>query len=182
MIEALPAKPTYGHCALARPRHLNPKQWEANRDRPQARTCSAFVATAYAAVIRPRLLRWGATDEEVRRPYPGADLIPGGTRSATIAVTIQASPSRVWPWLLQMGVVSTAGTSWDHLNNFGRRSTERIHHEWQEISIGDHLAAKPDGSEWWEVVALESKRFLCPRISSDMRGRPFDPRGARPSL
>ena len=32
----------------------------------------SLAAGAYALVARPRLLRWGATDEEVRRPYPGA--------------------------------------------------------------------------------------------------------------
>jgi hypothetical protein len=58
----------------------------------------------YAFGLRPRLLRWGATDEEVRRPFPGAGLIPGGKRSATMAVTIHAPPARVWPWLGQMGV------------------------------------------------------------------------------
>ena len=32
----------------------------------------------YALIIRPRLLRWGATEAELRDPYPGADLIPEG--------------------------------------------------------------------------------------------------------
>ena len=38
----------------------------------------AVAAGVYALAVRPRLLRWGALDEEVRQPYPGADLIPGG--------------------------------------------------------------------------------------------------------
>ena len=50
----------------------------------------SVAMAAYALLIRPRLLRWGATDAEVRRPYPGAELIPGGTRSATNAITIDA--------------------------------------------------------------------------------------------
>jgi hypothetical protein len=140
----------------------------------------ALAGAAYAAVMRPRLVRWGATDEDVRRPYPGADLIPGATRSATMAVTIDAPPSRLWPWLVQMSVDRAGWYSWDRLDNFGRRSAERVHPEWQEISIGDRLAAKPDGSEWWEVAALEPERFLCLRMSLDLRGRPFDPQGAPP--
>ena len=51
---------------------------------------SVALAGAYLAVVRPRLLRWGATDEEVRRPFPGADVIAGGRRGATMAVTIGA--------------------------------------------------------------------------------------------
>jgi hypothetical protein len=134
----------------------------------------------YAFGVRPRLLRWGATDEEVRRPYPGADLIPGGTRSATMAVTIDAPPSRVWSWLAQMGADRAGWYSWDRLDNWGHRSAERIHPEWQQISVGDHIAARPDGSMWWEVAALESERFLGLRASFDLRGRPFDPAGTRP--
>jgi len=135
---------------------------------------------SYPFALRPRLVRWGATGEEVRLPYPGADLIPGATRGATMAVTIDAPPSRLWPWLVQMGVDRAGWYSWDRLDNFGRRSAERIHPEWQEIATGDRLAARPDGSEWWGVAALEPERFLCLRMSVDLRGRPFDPRGAPP--
>ncbi len=138
------------------------------------------LVAGYVLCVRPRLLRWGATDEEVRRRYPGADLIPGGKRSATMAVTIDAPPSQVWPWLVQMGVDRGGWYSWDRLDNFGLRSAERIHPEWQEIAIGDRFTATPDGSEWWEVAALERERFLCLRMSLDLRGRPFDPAGVRP--
>jgi proline iminopeptidase len=129
----------------------------------------------YAFGVRPRLLRWGATDAELGRPYPGAELIPGGTRSATTATTVDAPPSAVWPWLVQMGVDRGGWYSWDLLDNFGRRSTERIHPEWQQISVGDHFIAKPDGSFWWAVAACEPERFLLLRMSLDLRGRPFDP-------
>src|SRR5438477_13013046 len=92
-------------------------------------TCA--IAAYYAIAVRPRLLRWGATDDELRDEYPGAEIIPGATRSATMAVTIDAPPSRVWPWLVQMGVDRGGWYSWDRLDNFGRQSTDRIHPEWQ---------------------------------------------------
>lgn len=135
---------------------------------------------SYLLVVRPRLLRWGATDEEVRADYPGSDLIPGSSRAGTMAVTVKAPPEAVWPWLVQMGADRAGWYSWDRLDNFGRRSADRIHPEWQAIAVGDHLAAKPDGSEWWEVAALEPGRFLGLRMSVDLRGRPFDNAQARP--
>jgi len=138
------------------------------------------LVAGYALAVRPRLVRWGATDEEVRRPYPGAELIPGGERSATMAVTIEAEPSRLWPWLVQMGADRGGWYSWDRLDNWGHASADRIHPEWQGISVGDRLAATPDGRQWWEVAALEPGRFLGLRMSLDLRGRPFDPRRARP--
>jgi hypothetical protein len=136
----------------------------------------------YAFAVRPRLVRWGATDEDVRQVYPGAELIPGGIRGATNAITIEAPVTKVWPWLVQMGVDRAGWYSWDRLDNFGRRSAESIHPEWQQISLGDHLTSKPDGSEWWEVAALEPERFLALRASVDLRMRPFDPRGPRPKF
>lgn len=134
---------------------------------------SAALMCAYARMVRPRLLYWGATAEEVRMPFPG-DLIPGATRGATMATTIEAPPSAVWPWLVQMGTDRAGWYSWDRLDNFGRQSATRIHPEWQEISLGSRFAALPDGGEWWEVAALEPGRFLALRMSVDLRGRPFD--------
>lgn len=141
---------------------------------------AAGIKIGYLLVVRPRMLRAGATDSEVQGPYPGAGLIPDSTRSATMAVTIKAPPSRVWPWLVQMGTDRGGWYSWDRLDNFGRRSAETIHPAWQQIAVGDRLAAKPDGSQWWEVAALEPDRFLGLRMSLDLRGRPFDPARQRP--
>lgn len=133
---------------------------------------------AYALLVRPRLLRWGATDAEVRRPFPGAGLIPGGTRGATMAVTIEAPPAKVWPWLAQMGYDRAGYYSWDYLDNLGRPSADCIHPEWQELSVGDHLTAM--GRSAWEVAVLEPEHFLGLRASFDLGGHPFDPAGPRP--
>ena len=135
----------------------------------------------YGFGVRPRLGRWGATDEEVARPYPGADIIPGATRSTTtMSVTIDAPPSAVWPWLVQMGVDRGIWYTWDYWRPWGRRSAERIHPEWQDISVGHRMPSTLDGSVWWEVAALEPERFLGLRMSVDLLGRPFDPRGTPP--
>lgn len=138
---------------------------------------SGLAASAYAPAIRPRLLRWDATEEEVRRPDPGAELIAEGPRSATMAVTIDAPPDRVWPWLAQMGYDRAGWYSWDHLDNLGHPSAERVHPEWQDIRVGDYT----DGMRSWQVAALEPARFLGLRASRDLRtGHVFDPAGPRP--
>lgn len=143
---------------------------------------AALAAGIYAFAVRPRLLRWGATAEEAQAPYPGAELIPDGVRSATMAVTIDAPPAVVWSWLVQMGYRRAGWYSWDALDNFGRRSADRLHPEWQHIALGDILAG-PDASALehaWEVAALEPERFLGLRASFDLRGRRFNPAGERP--
>jgi len=139
------------------------------------------LVAGYALKVRPRLLRWGATDEEVRLPYPGDRLVPHGGRGATMGITIDAAPAQVWCWLVQMGCDRAGWYSWDLLDNGGVPSAERIHSEWQEISIGQHVSSSPSWKSWFEVAAVEPHRFLALRASYDLLGRPFDPAGPRPS-
>jgi hypothetical protein len=149
----------------------------------RARRLSALLAlslSAYGIVVRPRLLRWGGSDEEMRSDFPGADLIPGGTRTATMAVTIDAPPSDVWPWLAQMGCDRAGWYSWDRLDNGGNASAGEIRPEWLRIAVGDRLASSPSGRAWFEVAAVEPERFLALRGTLDFRGRPFDAAGPRP--
>jgi hypothetical protein len=144
---------------------------------------SACVAgVVYAVVLRPRMVRWGASDDEVARSFPGEELVPDGTRAATMAITIEAPPSEVWPWLVQMGWGRAGWYSWDRLDNGGRPSAHELHSEWQDLSVGDHLAAwSPGGAvNAWEVAALEPERFLGLRGLSDLRLRVLDPSRPRP--
>jgi proline iminopeptidase len=142
---------------------------------------SLVAAAVYG--VRPRLWRWGATDEEVTAPFPGADLVPQGERGATMAVTIEAPPDQVWPWLVQMGGDRAGWYSWDRLDNGGRPSAHEVHAEWQDLSVGDYLKYWRAGgpADAWEVAALEPNRFLGSRGLADLRGRNLDPKRPRPS-
>jgi proline iminopeptidase len=128
-------------------------------------------------------MRGGATDEEVAGPYPGAELVPGGERAATMAVPIEAPPDRVWPWLLQMGGDPGGWYSWDRLNNGGRPSAREVHPEWQDLALGDYVKywTRTGPVDAWEVAALEPNRFLGLRGLTDLRGRNLDPKQSRPS-
>ncbi len=128
---------------------------------------------------------WGATDEELAAPYPGEELVPDGERGATMAVTIDAPPGKVWPWLVQMGWDRGGWYSWDLLDNAGRPSADRVHPEWQDLSLGDYVQAwspaTRTGVDAWEVAALVPERFLGLRGLTDLRGRNLDPRHPRPA-
>jgi len=142
------------------------------------------AAVVYGAWVRPRLMRWGATDEEVTGPYPGADLVSDGERGATMAVTIDAAPDQVWPWLVQLGGGRAGWYSWDHLDNAGRPSAQTVHPEWQDIAVGDYIkywTRRHGLVDAWQVAALEPNRFLGLRGLSDLRGRSLDPKQPRPS-
>jgi len=140
------------------------------------------VEVVYAAWVRPRLLRWGASDGEAAGPYPGAGLVPGGKRAATMAVTVDAPPDQVWPWLIQMGWDRGGWYSWDRLDNAGRPSAREVHPEWQDLALGDYLKFWAPGrgpTDAYAVAALEPNRFLGLRGLSDLRGRSLDPEQPR---
>ena len=142
------------------------------------------AAVVYGAWVRPRLMRWGATDEEVAGPYPGAGLVPGGKRSGAMAVTINAPPHQVWPWLVQMGWDRGGWYSWDRLDNAGRPSAREVHPEWQDLAVGDQLKFWAPGrgvTDAYEVAALEPNRFLGLLGYSDLLGRSLDLKQPRPS-
>ena len=166
--------------------HTLPPARRAAR-RTLLRTIAGVVGTAaviYGGWVRTRLLGWGATDEEVSGPYPGADLVPDGERGATMAVSIDAAPDQVWPWLVQLGGDRGGWYSWDRLDNAGRPSAREVHPEWQDLALGDYLKYQTRRHglvDAWEVAALEPNRFLGLRGLSDLRGRTLDPNQPRPS-
>ena len=55
-------------------------------------TLAALGATAlaYAAWVRPRMLRWGASANEALQPLPGDHLVPAPRTSFTRAITLRA--------------------------------------------------------------------------------------------
>ena len=144
---------------------------------------AGLAAAVYALVLRPRMDRWGATDEEVQDTYPGRELIPDGVRSSTMAVTIEAPPASVWPWLVQMGYDRAGWYSWDRRDNGGRPSAKEVHPEWQDLSVGDYLSARsPAGTMYpWQMAALEPGRFFGLRGLTDLHVRRLDPAQPRPS-
>lgn len=141
----------------------------------------AGAAAAYAVAVRPRLLRFGSTADEVARPLPGDEIVPDPTSASTMATTLAAPPTAVWPWLVQMGCTRAGWYSYDLLDNGGVRSAERIVPEWQELAVGDRVPVVRDGSQWFVVSVLEPERALVYRSSIDLAtGRPFEPSGAWP--
>lgn len=118
----------------------------------------------YIVFYRPRQLRWGATDEEVARAMPGDEIVARPVFNATRAVTVNARPEEIWPWLVQIGFGRAGWYSYDILDNLGRHSSEEILPECQHLEAGDLIPLGPgEGSGlyvkdirpnesmvWWE--------------------------------
>lgn len=106
---------------------------------------TATLATL-AMALRPWFLRWGATDEEVARTWPGDEMAPKPASMATRAVTIHAPAEEVWPWIVQIGQDRGGFYSYTWLENLvGARihNADRILPEYQSREVGDTVWMAP---------------------------------------
>lgn len=116
-----------------------------------------------APVLRRWYNRWGATPEELTRHLPGDELVLDPKLGYTRVVTIDAPPSDVWPWLVQLGQGRGGFYSFDVLENLiGCRihSTDRILPEHQHLERGDLVRSGPERYPCWEVLEVEPPHHL----------------------
>ena len=114
-----------------------------------ARRTYLWGAAAVAAEVlgylawRPRMLRWGATEEEAAEPLPGDEITPHPRVRSTRAITIDAPPEKVWPWIVQMGMGRAGFYTHEWVerplggHNAEGHSATRIHPEFQDLKVGD---------------------------------------------
>jgi proline iminopeptidase len=108
---------------------------------------------------RRRLLAWTPTAQEQVEFLPGDELLPGEA-GVTHAITVDAPPAAVWPWLVQMGFGRAGWYSHDLLDNAGRPSAEEIVPAWQAIARGDLLPSSANARTWFEVLDLRAGEHL----------------------
>jgi hypothetical protein len=127
------------------------------------------LAAVYWFPVRHWFHRWGTTPEELERVMPGDALMPDPTKTDTGAITVNAPPEAIWPWLVQMGTGRGGLYSYDLLDRlFGfldRPSATRILPEFQHLAVGDKV---PWGRDELTVSVLEPCRALA--LSMDAHG------------
>lgn len=121
---------------------------------PARRTFARFFAPAaglaatYVLAVRPWMLRWGATDDELSELLPGDEVVTTPRSMDTRAVTIDAPAACVWPWLVQFGQGRGGLYSYDWLENLAGcdiHSTDAILPEHQRLAVGNLIRlVRPD--------------------------------------
>ena len=123
-----------------------------------------LLGASYPLFWRDRFLTWGATPDEVALNLRGDELLPEAHLVTTKAITIHATPERVWPWLVQMGSGRAGTYTYDWVDNlFGldMHSAKVILPQFQGLHVGDTY---PFGSGTLHVEALEPARLLATRV------------------
>jgi hypothetical protein len=116
----------------------------------------------YWVPIRRWYRHWGASEAEIERAMPGDAEVPSAAYETTLAVTVDAPPADIWPWLVQMGYRRGGLYSYDWLDRlFGfldAPSAERILLEFQRLEVGDVIpVGRGDG---FPVKTIEPFRTL----------------------
>ena len=128
----------------------------------------AIAAGLYFVVYRPLQLGWGATSGELARSMPGDSIQADPAFNATRAVSINAPPEAIWPWLVQIGY-KRAGwySALDWADNGGVPSAERIVPALQGLKVGDTIPVTGRGDPLsfvpdinWRVVELRPNHHL----------------------
>src|SRR5688500_7174998 len=78
-----------------------------------------------------------------RRLLPGDAMISDPIFSSTHAITIDAPPEQVWPWIAQMGAGRAGWYSWDAVDNGGRPSSTSVVPALQAVAAGNIMPAVP---------------------------------------
>jgi hypothetical protein len=97
-------------------------------------------------LLTPLMDRWGATNAEIVRALPGDNLVPDPASFVNRAVTINAAPEQIYPWILQLGADKGGMYSYTWLEgliNCPQVNADRIHPEWQGLKIGDMVKMCP---------------------------------------
>jgi hypothetical protein len=121
-----------------------------------------IAAAAYSPPARRWYLGWGATAAERELRLPGDDLTAAPDVQSTRAVTIDAPPASVWPWLVQMG--SGRGGAY---SDFGP-DVHRILPEFQDLALGDELLVGGGGPRL-RVEIRDPDRTLALRSADGTR-------------
>lgn len=132
---------------------------------------AALLAVVYWFPVRHWFSRWGTTHEEFGRAMRGDALNPDATEMSMQAVTVDAPPEDIWPWLVQIGYQRGGLYSYDWLDRlFGfldRPSATRIIPEFQQLAAGDKVPWDARGTEL-AVGLLEPPHALA--LSYEDRG------------
>lgn len=127
---------------------------------------AAVLGFAYFRWLRPWHLYWGATQGEVSGAVAGDELIPDPDLASTRVVEVEAPPSAIWPWLVQMGPGRGGAYTYDWIERrlgIDIRSTDRILPEFQDLKVGDEI---PMPGYAMRVEQLDPERALVFRSSN----------------
>jgi preprotein translocase subunit YajC len=119
-----------------------------------------ILILVYLFILRPLHLKWGARTEEVKMMLPGDELVQKPDFNATLGITIKATPEDTWKWIVQIGSGRAGWYSIDWMDNGGKKSTDKILPEFQEIFEGQFIPFTPDQKNGMWVKLFRNEDYI----------------------
>lgn len=122
-----------------------------------------MAASLLTPFLNDRRRRWGITEEERQRDYPGDELVKNVKGEYLHALTINASAADIWKWLIQIGQDRGGFYSYELLENMigcKIRTADKIIPEYQHLEVGDSVPMHPSMGSPYVVVKIEPERYL----------------------
>ena len=126
----------------------------------------AVIGVAMTAALLPWMDAWGATNDEIAASFTGDELVPSPRYVYSRAITVNAPPEQIYPWLMQMGAERGGmySYSWFETNILRCEliNADLIHEEWQGLKAGDKVKMCPGtwGPPAYEVAVLETDHAI----------------------
>jgi hypothetical protein len=99
-------------------------------------------------LLKPWYRRWGIRGSEATGSLPGDEIVSSPRLQYTLAVTVDASPSDIWPWLVQLGRGSAGFYSYRWIEQLveadNKRGNGEIINRFQKLKNGDKIWLSPD--------------------------------------
>jgi hypothetical protein len=121
--------------------------------------------------LRSNYRKWGSTAEELQRELPGDELVKYVKGWYQHAITINATPADVWPWIIQLGQNKGGFYSYELLENIvGSKihNADNIIPEFQDTVIGDSVAMTPKAAPYI-VVTIEPQRTFVLQLRVNLQ-------------
>jgi hypothetical protein len=120
-----------------------------------------LAGTAIAGWLRLREERqtWGVEPEDTERALAGDDLIDDPGIVETRSLRVDAPPSVVWPWLVQMGYGRGGWYSYDRMDMKGSSARE-ILPEFQDLKVDDLVPTDSGGGFVAKIVEPDKALVL----------------------
>jgi hypothetical protein len=119
-----------------------------------------LLISIYILVIRPWQLTWGANENELKIDYPGDNIVKDPDFNAIRGITINAKPSDIWKWIIQIGSQRAGWYSIDWMDNAGIKSSEIIILDFQNISVGQFIPFTPDQKNGMWVKEFAENNYI----------------------
>jgi hypothetical protein len=122
---------------------------------------------------------WGASPEELARPYPADSVLDGPVLALTRAIAVDAPQELTWRWLCQIAV---APYSYDWIDNLGRQSPRTLTPGADQLTIGQPMAfvfelVSFDEPHQWTAVTGRRGRSLFGSVAMTFAAEPAGPAG-----